>query len=295
MKKIANSAELKVFWDTFEKLYSKRITYNLHSVFVNMCNITKLHSDKKFDSILELSCGSGIGLQYLSNTFKSRRVDIYGTDISTKMLNSSYEKLKNLSDINLIYKGEKLLNNESINPIMILDEADNEDLKIFEDKKFDVILSNFSLHLVENPEKMLQESSRVLKDNGVACFSIWGRPENSPTFTIIVNSLKKFGVPLPDARTNFHISNVDKLKKMVLESGFSRFNYSYCFTAFDVATPEEFLYMLEAPNFKTIFEGMEEHLKQNVIGDILEELDTIINKQNQIFGTEAIIICCYKN
>jgi hypothetical protein len=53
--------------------------------------------------------------------------------------------------------------------------------------------------------------------------------------------------------------------------------------------------MLEAPNFKTIFEGMEEHLKQNVIGDILEELDTIINKQNQIFGTEAIIICCYKN
>lgn len=293
MKKIFNSAELKIFWDSFEKLYSTRINYNFQSVFVNMCNITDLHCDTGKNNILELSIGPGTGLAYLYSILNKRKVTIYGTDISTNMLNTSFNNLVNLNGINLNY-GSNKVNNDKTDVLINLEECDNENLNIFENKKFDILLSNLSLHLVENPDLMLQESSRVLKDDGVACFSIWGRPENSLNFTIIPNTLKKFGIPLPYERSNFHISNIDKLKDLVLINGFTKFNYCYTTVGLNIKTPDEFLFMIESPNFRSIFSKIEEKLKEEIIADILLELDKIINVNNQMISTEIIIIRCAK-
>jgi len=293
MKKIFNSAELKIFWDSFEKLYSTRINYNFQSVFVNMCNIADLHCDTGKNNILELSIGPGTGLAYLYSILNKRKVTIYGTDISTNMLNTSFNNLVNLNGINLNY-GSNKVNNDKTDVLINLEECDNENLNIFENKKFDILLSNLSLHLVENPDLMLQESSRVLKDDGVACFAIWGRPENSLNFTIIPNTLKKFGIPLPYERSNFHISNIDKLKDLVLINGFTKFNYCYTTVGLNIKTPDEFLFMIESPNFRSIFSKIEEKLKEEIIADILLELDKIINVNNQMISTEIIIIRCAK-
>jgi hypothetical protein len=41
---------------------------------------------------------------------------------------------------------------------------------------------------------MLREARRVLRDGGVAAFSVWGRPENSPFFTLLPAIQKELGI-----------------------------------------------------------------------------------------------------
>lgn len=45
--------------------------------------------------------------------------------------------------------------------------------------------------------------------NSRACFTVWGRRENTMQFTILNKALEKLGRPLPPAppRTNFHLSD----------------------------------------------------------------------------------------
>jgi ubiquinone/menaquinone biosynthesis C-methylase UbiE len=289
MKKVMNSTELKIFWDTFQKNYEKNVSLNIHPPYVAMCNIAKIIEKK---SILELSVGPGTGLSELSNLMKNKECQIYGTDISTNMLEASYNRLQNNPNINLFYQDKIHDNKSSVN--VTLKECDNENLQIFEDKIFDVVISNFSLHLVSNPENMLKETSRVLKDDGISVFSIWGRPEFSPYFTLIPNVMKKLNIPLPEMRTNFHLSKVEKLRQLVLENGYTQFNYCYLFSPFDIMKPEDYFYMLDSPNYQKIMESLSEKEKMDVINELSKELDNILNQKEELIGTEAIIIVCRK-
>ena len=45
-----------------------------------------------------------------------------------------------------------------------------------------------------SPERMLREARRVLRDGGVAAFSVWGRPENAPFWTLLPVVQKELGI-----------------------------------------------------------------------------------------------------
>jgi ubiquinone/menaquinone biosynthesis C-methylase UbiE len=289
MKKVMNSTELKLFWDTFQKNYEKNIGLNIHPPYLAMCNISKI-TEKK--SILELSVGPGTGLYELCNLLKNKSCQIYGTDISSNMLDASYKRLQNNPNINLFYQDKVVNNNSSLS--INLQECDNENLKNFQDDMFDVVISNFSLHLVSSPENMLKESSRVLKNNGISVFSIWGRPEFSQYFTIIPNVMKKLNIPLPEMRTNFHISKVEKLRQIVMENGYTQFNYCYLFCPFDILKPEDYFYMLDSPNYKPIMDSLSDKEKIDVLNEISKEVDIILSQKEELIGTEALIIACRK-
>jgi SAM-dependent methyltransferase len=47
---------------------------------------------------------------------------------------------------------------------------------------------------VTSPERMLREARRVLRDGGVAAFSVWGRPENAPFWTLLPVVQKELGI-----------------------------------------------------------------------------------------------------
>ena len=93
--------------------------------------------------VLEVACGAGQGLGYLKNF--ARRV--VGGDVDENNLNfaiSLYKKRQNIEVRTL----------------------DAQELP-FEDKSFDVVILHEAIYYLAQPEKFLEESCRVLRDNGI--------------------------------------------------------------------------------------------------------------------------------
>ena len=81
--------------------------------------------------------------------------------------------------------------------------------------------------MVENPEKMIKEASRVLKPAGRACFTVWGRPERTCFFTLEKIARKNLGLPEgPKTRTNFDFAaNIDSMKAVMKQAGFTEIKH----------------------------------------------------------------------
>jgi ubiquinone/menaquinone biosynthesis C-methylase UbiE len=67
----------------------------------------------------------------------------------------------------------------------------------------------------------LQQTFRVLKKGGMVGFSVWGRPENSPKFTISDTAKKILQLPF-SPNPSFHLADNEVLRQRVLNAGFSR-------------------------------------------------------------------------
>ena len=52
-------------------------------------------------------------------------------------------------------------------------------------------------------------------------FSVWGRPENSPKFTIPDIAKEKLGMTT-SVNPSFHLHDINKLKGLVSKAGFSK-------------------------------------------------------------------------
>jgi phosphatidylethanolamine/phosphatidyl-N-methylethanolamine N-methyltransferase len=121
--------------------------YNKFSVFYPLVDIFLKPQKRKlfeeinklpFGQILEVGVGNGRHFQF----YKTHKV--IGIDTSSKMLGIA-EKRKN-KNIKL-----KLMNAEAL---------------LFKDQTFDYIILSHVIAVVDNPEKLLEESYRVLKPNG---------------------------------------------------------------------------------------------------------------------------------
>lgn len=92
-------------------------------------------------SILDLGCGNGNVLEKIK--LKSD-ADLYGLDLSEKMIESAKEKLGARVELKV---------------------GDAEQLP-YDDNQFEVIVCNASFHHYPNPDQVLLEIRRVLKPNG---------------------------------------------------------------------------------------------------------------------------------
>ena len=160
VKQSMSSSELKKFWNAFQSDYTAYGEQNMFPSMAAMCNLTRikklLSSGSEPVNILELSAGSGVGLQYIYNTAQNlqslhkRPVNIYGGDISPDMVNVAYQRFQGIPNLS-IKTGDsatKDTENNSKNSENATDkqshinvnllECDNEDLK-FADKKFNVV------------------------------------------------------------------------------------------------------------------------------------------------------------
>merc|ERR1712032_656195 len=76
-----------------------------------------------------------------------------------------------------------------------------------------------SLMCVSDRVRQIQECYRLLKKGSFACFTVWGRPENSICHTVIDKALSGgFGVPL---HSYFNVSSeLPSVKQEFVEAGF---------------------------------------------------------------------------
>lgn len=120
----------------FEKIYKKVI-----EVIKNQSN-GRLRPQSKF---LDVGCGTAEVIFRLAKEFKE--VKFFGIDFSKGMIEKAINKTYHLNNVKII-------------------EANVENLP-FEDKTFDFILCLDTFHHFYNPDLVLKEIRRVLKDNGL--------------------------------------------------------------------------------------------------------------------------------
>jgi ubiquinone/menaquinone biosynthesis C-methylase UbiE len=93
--------------------------------------------------VLEVACGTGIGLSYLA--LKARRV--VGCDIDEKNL------------------GLAKTYNRSYDGMIWIDLMDAHDLS-YQDESFDLVLLYEAIYYLKEPEQFIKEARRVLRENG---------------------------------------------------------------------------------------------------------------------------------
>ena len=151
-------------------------------------------------ALLEVGCGGG-GLAEVARGLLPAGARHVITDLSPAMLAFALER----------------------NPQAEVQEADAGALP-FPDASFDRYLAALNLMLVPDPALALKEAWRVLRPGGYAAFSVWGRRRNSPLMQITQRSHEKLsgkaGVPPLPVRSNFHLSDRKKLRKLSEKAGF---------------------------------------------------------------------------
>ncbi|TYZ56855.1 hypothetical protein PybrP1_000779, partial [[Pythium] brassicae (nom. inval.)] len=79
------------------------------------------------------------------------------------------------------------------------------------------------LHVTPDPDAMLREARRVLTKDGVAGFTIWGRPEKCGIFAIEAETEKELGLGEGLTKPNFALgSDLVALRARFAAAGFSR-------------------------------------------------------------------------
>jgi len=92
----------------------------------------------------------------------------------------------------------------------------------FDDRAFDRLLSNMCLMLVADPVRALEEAHRVTAPGGLAGWSVWGRPSESPMMTLVGQACDALGVDVPGIeRPNFHLGEPGLLADQVRGAGFT--------------------------------------------------------------------------
>src|SRR6266566_6374333 len=147
MTHVTQVAQLDFDRETVENAYDRRAPiYDLvfGGVFSKGRRAAILATNKIGGRVLEVGIGTGISLpQYASNT------RIFGTDISEAMLRKAKARVAEL----------RLKNVES------LAVMDAEKLE-FPDSSFDVVMAQYVVTAVPNPEAALDEFARVLRPGG---------------------------------------------------------------------------------------------------------------------------------
>ncbi len=111
----------------------------------------------------------------------------------------------------------------------------------FEDGSFDRLLSNLCLMLVADPVQALREARRVTRSGGLAGWSVWGRPAESPMMTLVGEACGTLGIDTPTPeRPNFHLGEPGLLEKHVRAAGFAGVRSWYEPMEIQVANGAEF-------------------------------------------------------
>mmetsp|Transcript_69144 Transcript_69144/g.140590 ORF Transcript_69144/g.140590 Transcript_69144/m.140590 type:complete len:363 (-) Transcript_69144:1524-2612(-) len=183
--------------------------------------------------VLEAGCGAGglakeLLLDASSPSSSLSISELVLTDLSEGMLDRARDTLKGF--VTAESNGDD--NNDSAIQQVRLEQADFTafDRQKFPDGHFDRYYTNLCLHYAENPDDVVKEASRVLRDGiGIAGFTVWGRRADSPVMTIVPDILEGFEKtknqkPPEKKRSSFHLGEDDEgLRQRFLRDGlFSR-------------------------------------------------------------------------
>lgn len=154
------------------------------SIMRTRYNLAKSNSTKESD-VLEIACGSGIGLGYLSENAKK----VVGGDIDTDLLSYAKETYKGSNQVSAL-------------------ELDAQNLP-FEDSSFDVVIIFEAIYYFPQIEKAFQEVYRVLRKGG----------------KLIISTVNKDWHGFNPSPFSYKYYNHNELKKLLTNKAFNVESY----------------------------------------------------------------------
>ena len=145
--------------------------------------------------VLDVACGPG----YVAETASSLGAIPTGVDFSGEMVRIARQR----------------------NPEIEFREGDAQALD-FDADTFDVLLMNFGLLHLPQPEKALAEAHRVLRSGGRLGFTVWAGPEQSPGAKIVDNAVKTHAdlSNVPQGPDFLVYGNIDVCRMKLSSAGF---------------------------------------------------------------------------
>ncbi len=167
------------YWSRFSAIYDENQEYVVGKDFLNE---VKRHLNNLTDlgEVLEIGCGTG----YFTGSIVKNAAHLFATDLSEELLETAKKRLSNNERITF--------------------QKENGMAITFTSNKFDTVFMANVIHVIENPQRVLQECYRVLKDNGLLVITsftnygmkpleiiklgfrfikVWGKPPRHTHFT----------------------------------------------------------------------------------------------------------------
>lgn len=185
----------EVYWSKFASDFEKRQRYVTgENTFTTVIN--ELKKEEDLGRCLELACGTGSYTIELNKKASS----IQATDFSDEMIEVVKERTRGLSNISCHKANAMALQ--------------------FHDNSFDTVFMANLIHVIPSPEKVIEESYRVLNKGGkiiVSSFTQEGM-QFSEKIKMIYRFLKTFGMPPKGSKKGSTPKGVERLLQ---NSGFT--------------------------------------------------------------------------
>jgi ubiquinone/menaquinone biosynthesis C-methylase UbiE len=147
-----------IFWDSFARKYDDFIAKYIQKAYNELFKLIKTELKNNY-RVLEIGTGTGIVALEIAGLVEK----IVAVDYSSEMIRVAKEKLSQT-------------------------EIDNVEFRVSrasmigcKDKEFDVIIASNVFHLIPNPESVLQEIERLLRDDGRLILATYCHGENLKT------------------------------------------------------------------------------------------------------------------
>lgn len=166
--------------------------------------------------VLDLACGPG----YVAAAAEAAGAEPLGVDFSSEMIRLARER----------------------NPQIDFREGDAHALD-FPDQTFDVVLNNFGLLHMSDPEKVINECARVLCHGGRIGFTVWADPNRNAGAKIVQDAVNKFAkqdVGVPQGPDYFSYSQPKVCQAVLTKAGFdpSTFSFETVYSEWLVPSPD---------------------------------------------------------
>lgn len=153
--------------------------------------------------VLDLACGPG----YVAAACEAAGAEPIGVDFSSEMVHLAREQ----------------------NPHIEFREGDAHALE-FPDESFDLVIINFGLLHMADPQKVIDECARVLCAGGRIGFTVWADPRLSPGARIVQHAITEYAnqdVPVPQGPEYFTYSQPRACQAVLTKAGFDPSTFKF--------------------------------------------------------------------
>lgn len=271
---MSHTDEMQAAWDAMASNFAKHVepfSVNIARGLISMLEIGAARS------VLEIGAGAGAGAMAMAEQLAPEATMVI-TDLSASMLNLAKLRVDTLN-----------------RPNITLQTASSEALP-FEDARFDRTLACLNLMIAENPRKALSETFRVLQPGGLAAWSVWGRPKNSPLMMLPDQAMEKAGIHVErPPRSNFHLGRRKKLIRHIEKAGFEHVICWHQHMVMPFATGADFAAstLVTLPRLARMMASQPEEKREKYLKHLARLADRVL-EQSRPIGLEVLMAVARK-